>query len=184
MPHPADITTNDVRVHIDALLSDVSPKTVAGVQLGLRRFFRFLVAEREIEHDPTAGMKLIKYRVTPQPTYSTPEVAQLLANCDQSTPNGVRDAAMITVLFDTGVRVGELVSMGVPNWDSRTVIVDGKTGIRIVPLGDTSLLATQRYVRRWQIKNEGLWQGRKSTLTVIWCHPGRKTLVRSFWGAL
>jgi integrase len=69
------------------------------------------------------------------------------------------------VLFDTGVRVGELVSMEMPDWDTRTVVVDGKTGVRTIPLGDSALLATHRYVRRWGITEEKLWRGKRGDLT-------------------
>jgi len=70
----------------------------------------------------------------------------------------------VTVLFDTGVRVGELVVMGLPDWTSKSVIVDGKTGVRTVPPGDTSLIEIQRYVRRWKIKKGQLWPGKRGPL--------------------
>ena len=88
----------------------------------------------------------------------------MLASCDQSTANGVRDRAIVTVLFDTGVRVGELVSMALPDRINRTVTVEGKTGIRIVPLGDTSLVEIQRYQRRWRLTSGPLWRGKKGIL--------------------
>ena len=52
--------------------------------------------------------------------------------------------ALVTVLFDTGVRAGELVSMGIPDWEHRCVWVDGKTGPRLVPLGTQSIEAVDR----------------------------------------
>lgn len=124
----AKLEVKHIRSYIDWLSERVAPKTVAEAQFGLRRFFRFLLAEGEIDADPTADMKPVKYRVTPQPTYSPDEVSQLIKACDSTTANGVRDKAIISVLFDTGVRVGELVSMGLPDWDGRNVLVDGKTG--------------------------------------------------------
>ena len=75
-------------------------------------------------------MTLVRYRVDPQPTYTEGEVKRLLAACDPSTREGIRDRAMVSVLFDTGVRQGELVSMDLPDWERRLVRVEGKTGIR------------------------------------------------------
>ena len=82
----------------------------------------------------------------------------------------MRDKAIITVLFDTGVRVGELVSMGLPDVDRKQVKVDGKTGVRVVPLGDASILAIQRYTRRWCINFGPLWHGVRGPLTESGIH--------------
>ena len=161
---PAKLKSNHVRDYIDWLSARVQPSTVTAAQLGLRRFFRFLVDEQEIARDPSAKIKLVRFKVEPQPTYSASEIAQLLQACDQTSVNGVRDKAIVTVLFDTGVRVGELVSMGMPDWINRTVTVNGKTGVRIVPLGDTSLVEIQRYQRRWKLRGDSLWQGKKGKI--------------------
>jgi site-specific recombinase XerD len=160
-----DLKSSDVRSYLDALGKTVVPKTVTEAQLGLRRFFRFLVAEGEIGSDPSRNIPLTRFRVDPQPTYTPGEVSQLLAACNEATRLGVREKALVTVCFDTGVRVGELVSMGMPDWDARTVVVDGKTGIRTIPLGDSALLATHRYVRRWGVQGGKLWRGEKGPLT-------------------
>ena len=164
-PLVQELKSSDVRSYLDALGRNVAPKTVTEAQLGLRRFFRFLLAEGEIKSDPSRKIRLVRYRVVPQPTYSPAEVSQLLSACPKSTHAGIRDHALVTVLFDTGVRVGELVSMGMPDWDSRTVVVDGKTGVRTIPLGDSALLATHRYVRRWGVSGERLWRGKRGNLT-------------------
>ncbi len=161
---PAKVTARHVRTHIEALRKLVSAKTVHESQLGIRRFFKYLVSEREIRRDPSRQVRLTKYRVVPQPTYAVDDLKKLLAACDQSA-GGARDRAIVTVLFDTGVRVGELVSMGLPDVDRRQVKVDGKTGVRIVPLGDASLLAIQRYLRRWSSSFGPLWHGIRGPLT-------------------
>jgi len=159
------LTSTDVREYIVAFQADHSPKTVREGQLAMRRFFRFLLHEREIRWDPTRDIRLIACRVDPQPTYTEAEVKQLLLICDSKTRNGIRDRALLLTLFDTGVRVGELVSMGLPDWDQRTVAVDGKTGVRVVPLGMATLQAVERYVRRWGIADPPLWRGKKGPLT-------------------
>jgi site-specific recombinase XerD len=164
-PPVTKLTPSDIRSYLDQLGKSVVPKTVTEAQLGLRRFFRFLLAEGEIKTDPSKEIRLVRYRAVPQPTYSPAEVSQLLSACPKSTHAGIRDHALVTVLFDTGVRVGELVSMGMPDWDTRTVVVDGKTGIRTILLGDSALLATHRYVRRWGISGEKLWRGKRGNLT-------------------
>jgi site-specific recombinase XerD len=162
-PHSA--TPADIRAFTITLGDGRSAKTVYEAQLGLRRFFRFLVREGEIERDPTSTMKLTRYRVDPQPTYTNVEVKSLLMACSLRTPQGIRDRAVVMVLYDTGVREGELVSMSLPDWDTRQVKVEGKGGVRFVPLGLSSLQAVERYVRRWGIDSGALWRGKKGPLT-------------------
>jgi integrase/recombinase XerD len=132
---PRTISPGDIRAFVATLQEGHAPKTVREAQLALRRFFRFLVREGELRRDPTSDMKLTSFRVEPQPTYREAEVKRLLLACDSRTLEGVRDKALILTLFDTGVREGELVSMGLPDWEKHIVRVDGKTGVRDVPLG-------------------------------------------------
>ena len=67
-PDPLQATSADVRAYILTLQEQRAPKTVYETQLGLRRFYRFLLREGDIDRDPTSTMKLVRYRVDPQPT--------------------------------------------------------------------------------------------------------------------
>ena len=91
---PRKVTAGHVREFILEYQQTHAPKTVREMQLALRKFFRFLVAEGEMGRDPTASIKLMPYRVTPQPTYSEAEVRQLLLVCDSKTRIGARDRAI------------------------------------------------------------------------------------------
>jgi len=162
---PRLVTTADVRAFLVHFQDGHSPKTVREAQLALRRFFRFLVREAEIQADPTTGMKLASFRVNPQPTYSEAEVKRLLLACDSRTPVGIRDRALVLTLFDTGLREGQLVSIGLPDWERRIARVDGKTGVRDVPLGTATLQALERYARRWEITEGSPWRGKNRPLT-------------------
>ena len=97
--------------------------------------------------------------------YTLDEIKALLASCDLKTPSGIRDYAIIMVLFDSGVRVGELISMSPPDWKNRLVKVDGKTGVRYVPLGLSSLQALERYIRKWSVSDSPMWRGKYGPLT-------------------
>ena len=162
---PEEVTPSDIRAYILDLQGRRAAKTVYEAQLGLRRFFRFLVREGEMAGDPTANMKPTRYRVDPQPTYSSAEVKRLLMACNMRTREGLRDRALVMVLFDTGVREGELVSMTLPDWERRQVRVEGKTGVRFVPLGTAALQAVERYGRRWGVVDGALWRGKRGRLT-------------------
>ena len=162
---PKSVTSNQIRKFVTSLKSQLSPKTVHEAQMGLRRFFRFLIAEGELTADPSKPVRLTKFRVTPQPTYTLDEVKKLLSSCRVSTKEGVRNHAVISVLFDTGVRESELVSMGIPDWDTSTVWVDGKTGQRLIPLGTNALRSVDRYARKWSVSRGNLWMGKYGPLT-------------------
>ena len=162
---PKSVTSNQIRKFVTSLKSQLSPKTVHEAQMGLRRFFRFLIAESELTTDPSKPVRLTKFRVTPQPTYTLDEVKKLLSSCRVSTKEGVRNHAIISVLFDTGVRESELVSMGIPDWDTSTVWVDGKTGQRLIPLGTNALRSVDRYARKWSVSRGNLWMGKYGPLT-------------------
>lgn len=162
---PGAVTSSEVRQWVKHLTTSLSPKTVKEAQMGLGRFFRFLIAEGEVESNPTTTVKLTKFKVRPQPTYTVDEVRQILRSCRMDSKEGVRNAAVVSVLFDTGVRESELVSMSMPDWSSSTVWVNGKTGDRLVPLGTNSLRAVDRYLRRWKVSGGPLWRGKYGPLT-------------------
>ena len=77
---PSKLTSGHVRSYIDWLSERVAPPTVTSAQLGLRRFFRFLVDEQDIASDPSAKIKLVRFRVAPQPTYSPCNVKSVPAD--------------------------------------------------------------------------------------------------------
>jgi integrase/recombinase XerD len=162
---PKSVTSDQIRKFVTSLKGKLSPKSVHAAQISVRRFFKFLIAEGELTNDPSKPVRLTKFRVTPQPTYTLEEVKKLLASCRVSTKEGVRNHAIISVLFDTGVRESELVSMGIPDWDNSTVWVDGKTGQRLIPLGTNALRSIDRYARKWSVANNALWMGKYGPLT-------------------
>lgn len=163
---PDSLDASDLRTFLASLQSRYAPKTVRETQLAIRKFFRFLLSEGETGSNPTDGFKLINPGPPePQPTYTEAETKRLLLACSMQTNGGIRDRALLLVLFDTGVRVGELVSMQLPDWEHRQARVSGKTGVRNVPMGVATLQAVERYVRKWGISEGLLWRGKKGPLT-------------------
>jgi site-specific recombinase XerD len=140
-------------------------KTLRECQVALRRFFRWLVSEGHLDYNPTTGIKLASFRTEPQPTYTDEEVRRLLASCFTKGRSGIRDRALVLVLYDTGVREGELISMGEVHWERRRVQVTGKTGTRNVPLGAATIQALRGYTTTWGVSNGTLWWGEHGPLT-------------------
>ncbi|HSJ51764.1 MAG TPA: site-specific tyrosine recombinase XerD [Actinomycetota bacterium] len=117
----------------------------------IRAFHRFLLREGEIERDPTAGVVRPKLpRRLPRPL-SVDDVGRLLAQPDPSTPQGLRDRAVLETLYGAGLRVSELVGADVDDvdLDEGSIRVFGKGGReRDVPLGTFACDAIGAYVVR------------------------------------
>jgi integrase/recombinase XerD len=106
--------------------------------VSIRGFFRFLVHEKIIEHDPSRLVDLPKTGLRLPDILSADEVASLLNAPDSNKPTGLRDAAMLELLYAAGLRVSELVSVKVQDvhLDAGFVRVLGKGDKeRVVPIG-------------------------------------------------
>ncbi len=102
------------RVHIvryfQALRSaGVSARSVARALAAIRGMFRFLAAERHLKSDPTENLENPKLWTTLPKSLLTGEIEALLAAPDRTTPDGLRDRAMLELLYATGLRVSELI---------------------------------------------------------------------------
>ena len=95
------------------MASGLSPRSVARAVAAIRGFYRYLVLDRHLERNPAQDLR--PPRAWPAlPTFlSIEQVDLLLAAPDVSTPRGLRDRAMIEVLYATGMRVSELVGIRV-----------------------------------------------------------------------
>ncbi len=115
----------------------------------LRRFYRYLCREEVRESDPTAEIALPKQRKEIPDTLSEADVDNLLLQPDDMTMLGLRDRTMLEVLYATGLRVSELVSLTLEQVNPRQGLVRlvGKGNKeRLVPLGEEALDWIQRYM--------------------------------------
>ena len=128
----------------------LSPRSVARMVAAVRGFYRFLVLERQLAaspaddlHPPAAWPALPKF-------LSLDEVDTLIAQPDVATPLGLRDRAMIELLYATGLRVSELVNVRAANLhldDAYLTCVGKGNKERIVPIGDQAARWIQQYQR-------------------------------------
>lgn len=107
------LTSADLKEHWLELQATLSTKSVRERQVGARRFYAFLLEEEEVQKNPAASTKLQRFDVTAQPSYSVNDIKRMLLACDSKTKSGVRNRALILVVVDTGMRVGEACSMTV-----------------------------------------------------------------------
>ncbi|NIC08036.1 site-specific tyrosine recombinase XerD [Halomonas sp. DX6] len=116
----------------------------------LRGFYRWALAEGRIAHDPLAEVRLPRVRPNLPDTLEEDEVERLLAAPDLATDIGMRDRAMLEVLYGCGLRVSELVGLSVDavNLRQGVVRVRGKGDKdRLVPLGEEAVHWLTRYMR-------------------------------------
>jgi len=135
-----------VRILIEA---GMAKKTVARKIACLRSFFKFLRRRSVISSNPALSLLTPKLERT-LPTYLDERSAgAMLDQPDRSTGEGRRDAAILELLYSTGIRLGELIGLnhGDADLENGTVRVSGKgRKVRIVPIGRQAIAAVKAYL--------------------------------------
>ena len=137
--------------------------TVRNAHVALRSWFNWLHDEGEVRENPTLRLKTPTLEsVSPDP-YADDEVKAMLAACRGRSFMAVRDAAIVGVLADTGLRASEFCGLTVEDvdLDAERIKVLGKGGRhRFVGLGLAAQTLLDRYVRRRRSRRPELWLGR------------------------
>jgi integrase/recombinase XerD len=134
----------------DLMTQGLSPRSVARAVACVRGFYRFLALERKLDRSPAADLRAPRAWPALPKFLDLDEVDRLLAEPDISTPRGLRDKALIEVLYASGMRVSELVAVkpGDLNLDEGYLTCIGKGDKqRLVPIGQDAVGCLQRYVR-------------------------------------
>jgi integrase/recombinase XerC len=146
----AAIDTLTIRSFLAALRKDGLSKTSIGRHLSaLRTFFTYLKREGRVDANPAKAVASPRQERSLPRTLSVPEAAALMGAPDREEPLGVRDQAVLELLYATGLRVSELVGLDLADLDipSRQLRTLGKgRKERIVPFGDKALEALLRYL--------------------------------------
>jgi len=145
-------TRSDLLDHLTALRDGgLSARSTARHVSTMRSFFRFLVREGVLAASPISGVKAPRLG-RPLPKYLTlSQVDRLLAAPDGHTPEGVRDRAMLTILYASGLRASEAIGVELDDVDLEEAVLRtrGKgSKERIVPIGQAALKAIEIYLER------------------------------------
>jgi integrase/recombinase XerD len=125
-------------------------RTVARHLVTLRNFFRYAQMQEFISEDPSQNLESPKIRRSLPDYLRLEEVEKLLAQADEKTPIGLRDRAMLEVLYSSGLRVSELTGLRVMDLDRTAGYVRciGKGDKeRVVPIGKKAMALVDRYLR-------------------------------------
>jgi len=127
----------------------LAPSSIARMIGTVRGFHRFLVSEGLVQEDPTLHLEFPKMEGKLPQVMSLEEVDRLISAPKLSTVGGLRDKAMLEVLYATGIRVSELISLTLNhvNLEVGYILCIGKgSKERIVPLGREAIEHVKRYL--------------------------------------
>ena len=129
--------------------SGLSARSLARLISSMKSFYRFLVLDGILKKSPAANLSSPKSWISLPKFLSVKDVEILLQQPDESTERGLRDKAMLELLYATGLRVSELVSLRLNDLNLRDgfLVCRGKGGKeRIVPLGKSASAAVNCYL--------------------------------------
>jgi integrase/recombinase XerD len=176
-----DISKNDIRAFLVILKKrGLSSKTIVRNLVSIRTFLRFLNEEGFLPVNPAEEIESPKVTQTLPQILSLKEVEQLLEQPDVKTPLGIRDRAMLEILYATGMRVSELTQLPVHhiNLEAGYVILYGKgSKERVVPIGSEAMKWVQLYLKETR---ERLSKGRESPF-LFTNRSGKRMSRQQFW---
>ncbi len=158
-----------------------SSKTVARHVASIRSFHQFLLREKAVEQDPTVHLETPRTERKLPKILSLSEVEALLEAPDASTPLGMRDKAMLELLYATGIRVSELIGMKLDDLHLNMGFIRciGKGNKeRIIPIGQTAMNVLGDYLEHSRLK---LRSGKERDDHLFLNHHGRGMSRQGFW---
>ncbi len=146
------VLAEDIRRYLISLSElGLSPRSVFHNLAVIRSFYRFLLMEKMVEHNPSELVDFPKLAKTLPDVLSVEEVEKLINACDDKTTLGIRDRAILELLYGCGLRVSELVELKLDqlNLSAQYLIAYGKgKKERVVPIGDMAKKALERYLKQ------------------------------------
>jgi integrase/recombinase XerD len=174
----------DLRAYLDYLHnSGLGSRSIARHLTTVRNFLSFLLREGVLPEDPAEHLRTPKQWQTLPKFLNREEIGKLLEAPDSSRPTGLRDRAMLQVLYASGLRVTELcrLGMGDLNPEMGVLRTTGKGNKqRLVPVGKEALRAVSEYLRSGRA---ALLRGRASRYLFVTARGGCLTR-QAFWKLL
>jgi integrase/recombinase XerD len=147
---PAALDRRELEAFVRSLMaSGLSPRSTARAVACVRGFYKFLAVEQRHESSPADDLRAPRAWAALPKFLDLDEVDRLLAQPDVTTPRGLRDKALISVLYATGLRVSELISLKLTNLhlgEGYLTCIGKGDKERIVPIGQEATEWVQRYL--------------------------------------
>lgn len=176
-----NVTKADLRHYLQwRHKSQFSSSSNARCLSSIRRYYAYLLEKKIITQDPCVDLNSPKIDKKLPDTLSEFDVEQLLAMPNEDDTLECRDLAMLELLYATGLRVSELVSLTLSQLSLRqgVIRVIGKGGKeRLIPIGETALLAIEQYLK----KSRGLLLGSQQSDVLFPSKRGTMMTRQTFW---
>ena len=180
---PSQITATNLNSYMLYLEREkLSPATVSRNIAALRSFFQYLVKEQGLKGDPSEGLKAPRVEKKAPAILTVEEIDLLMRQPDAGTPKGMRDLAMLELLYATGIRVSELTHLQLRdlNWQMGCVTCEEQGRDRIIPFGEKARKALEQYLGE---AREKLLKGLESEYLFVNCSGGAMSR-QGFWKIL
>jgi integrase/recombinase XerD len=173
-----------LQTYVNALYQKgLSSRSIARKLSAIRNLYHFLVADGRLAADPTEHLASPKQWATIPKFLNREQIEKLIAAPDCTKPGGLRDRAMLELLYATGIRVSELIEMRTSNLDSGLglIRVTGKGNKqRLVPVHGTALKSIADYVEQ---SRPVLLKGKASPYLFVTARGGAMTR-QAFWASV
>ena len=183
----ADLKSTDATLVLKHLITlrdrGLGPRSRSRHLVAIRGFYRFLVQEKVLENNPAKMVDLPKVGRKLPEILNVKQVVELLNTPDTSTPIGLRDSAMLELLYAAGLRVSELVQITTTNVNLEACFVRvlGKgSKERVVPIGQAAQKRLDSYLTEGR---SALLKGRPSSYLFV-TRLGKPMTRQGFWKIL
>lgn len=146
----AQVEQTDIQQYLAVRFPKSRPRSISRLIASLRRFYRYALRENRIAADPTLQIDSPKLPRSLPKSLTEEDVESLLETSDINQPLGLRDRAMLEILYACGLRVSELVGLRVTevSLSEGVIRVTGKgSKTRLVPMGEEAVDWVARYLK-------------------------------------
>jgi len=155
-----DLAVSDIREigaeGVISYLSRLREEGLAAISVNralatLRGFYKYLLREKKVDATPAAHVELARVWMRLPDVLSRDDMSRLLLQPGSTTPVAIRDTAMLELMYATGIRVSELITLNLNsiNWQVGYLVAMGKGGKeRVVPLGRTAYDRVEYYLTK------------------------------------
>lgn len=182
--HSSGNHTDTVHGYLNSLYrSKLSSRSIARHLATLRNFYSFLLREGQVTSDPTEHLRTPKQWKTIPKFLNLSQIDKILQAPDASEPIGIRDRAMLELLYATGLRVSELCRVAISdlNLELGVLRTTGKGNKqRVVPVGRSAVEVVRRYLETGRPR---ILKGRGSRYLFVTARGGAMTR-QAFWKLL
>lgn len=147
----AKIGKHDIIGYLTEMKTKYDPSSSARKLSAIKTFFKFLSLEKNIKHNPASELEAPRLLKKLPDVLSEQEVTKLLDGIETTTPGGLRDRAILEIMYATGMRISEVVNLKIHDYDTVAQYIRcmGKgSKERIIPVGKVAADWVDEYINK------------------------------------